>query len=57
MLWKQSIRESIVNMSNFKQMMFIKENLKYMLLIMFMFNTSVIHYFYADHYNISRNDT
>jgi hypothetical protein len=28
-----------------------------MLVLMFMFNTHVIYYFYVDHYNISSNDT
>jgi hypothetical protein len=28
-----------------------------MLVLMFMFNTNVIYYFYRDHYNISSNDT
>jgi hypothetical protein len=28
-----------------------------MLVIMFMFNTQVIYYFYVDHHNISNNDT
>jgi len=30
---------------------------KYMLILMFMFNTCVIYYFYVNHYNISSNDT
>jgi hypothetical protein len=28
-----------------------------MLILVFMFNTHVIYYFYVDHYNISSNDT
>jgi hypothetical protein len=33
-----------------------KENPKYMLIIMFMFDTHVIYYFYVDHYKISNID-
>jgi hypothetical protein len=34
-----------------------KENMIYMLVLMFMLNTHVIYYFYVYHYNISNNDT
>ncbi len=42
---------------NFHFKMKCKENLKYMLVVMFMFNTHVVYDFYVDHYNISSNDT